>query len=68
MGVLDFKTFATSEKDNKILVDEKEVNNILLNIERIKYGENYNPADGVSKISLGEMRKRICILLFSQCF
>ncbi len=64
MGVLDFKMFGVSEKDNKINVDEEEINKVLLNIERIKYGENYNPTDGVSKISLGEMRKRICTRYF----
>jgi hypothetical protein len=56
-GLLNFKLLALSEKDGKILVDQKEVNNILLNIERTKHGEFHSP--DTSKISLNDLKKRM---------
>lgn len=54
---MDNKLFTVSEKDSKILIDQRELNNILLNIEKSKYGEYYTQE--VSKITLHDMKKRI---------
>lgn len=53
------KLFALSEKEGKILVDQNEINNILRNIERTKYGEYHNPE--TSKITLNDLKKRMSI-------
>lgn len=41
------------------MVDQEEINKILINIEKTKYGENYATGDKQGKISMSELRKRI---------
>lgn len=42
------------------MIDQKEINNILLNIERTKLGEHHRHE--MSKISLVELKKRMGII------
>jgi hypothetical protein len=59
-GALNFKLLALNEKEGKIMVDQKEINNILLNIEKTKLGEHHKAE--MSKISLAELKKRMGII------